>query len=154
MKIKINLITYLILFIILLNNCGYQPLYSSKSQGFSFDKIDVNGSKDLVKYFGDQMKRFQNDDGNIYNLNVEVGSTINAISKDKKGNPSTYSLSISTKIDFFKKGKLHKTNTFYESSTYNNMDNKFDLKRYEKRLEQKLLNNIIEDIIIYTQNMQ
>ena len=100
------------------------------------------------------MKRFQNDTENSYNLIVNVDNSVNAISKDKKGNPSIYSLSISTKIDFFKEDELHKTNTFYESSTYNNMENKFDLKRYEQRLEKKLLNNIVEDIIIYTQNMQ
>tara|TARA_Y100001958_G_C21200275_1_gene527038 strand:- start:258 stop:722 length:465 start_codon:yes stop_codon:yes gene_type:complete len=154
MKIKLNFILNSILYLFLLSNCGYQPLYSSKSQEFSFGKIEIYGDKDLVKFFGDQMKRFQNDTENSYNLIVNVDNSVNAISKDKKGNPSIYSLSISTKIDFFKEDELHKTNTFYESSTYNNMENKFDLKRYEQRLEKKLLNNIVEDIIIYTQNMQ
>ena len=43
--------------------------------------------------------------------------------------------------------------TFNQNTSYNNNDNKFDLKRYEKRLSTQLLDKIVEDFIFYTQSM-
>ena len=43
--------------------------------------------------------------------------------------------------------------TFNQNLSYNNNDNKFDLKRYEKRLSTQLLDKIVEDFIFYTQSM-
>ena len=45
-----------------------------------------------------------------------------------------------------------KNKSFSESIGYQNNDNKFDLKRYEKTLEKNLTNTIIEDIILFLQN--
>ena len=153
MKNKIKLITYLFLALLFLNNCGYQALYSAKGQKFSFGDIEISGEKKLKKYFEAQLNRFQNDEGNKFDLVVNVDISKNTVSKDKKGNPSIFSLSISAKIDFFEKNILIKSNTFFESSSYNNQENKFDLKQFEKRLERKLLDKIVDDIIIYTQKI-
>ena len=38
---------------------------------------------------------------------------------------------------------------FYEEFSYKNKDNKFDLSEYEIKLENDLIDKIIEDLIIY-----
>ena len=38
---------------------------------------------------------------------------------------------------------------FYEEFSYKNKDNKFDLSEYEIKLEDNLIDKIIEDLIIY-----
>ena len=78
----------------------------------------------------------------------------NTISKDKKGNPSIYGLSISAKIIFKKDNNPDVTRTFSQNTQYNNKENKFELRRYENNLEKQLLNEIIQDFIFYIQTMR
>ncbi len=151
MKFKYQIYIFLILF--LLPNCGYQPLYSSKGQNFSIGEVNIDGEKYLVSYFETQIKRLQNQNDDSYDLEIFLDSTKNTISKDKKGTPSIYNLSISAKIIYKQAGKDFKSKTFVQQTNYNNKDNKFDLKRLEKNIEKQLLNKIIEDFIFFTQSI-
>ena len=148
---KIKFITYL--FLIFLTSCGYQPLYSSKGQTFSIGKVEFSGDKYLTNNFEEKIKRFQDKKNDVLDLEVSLNKSKNTIAKDKKGNPSVYSLTISAVITFKQSGKDDVIKTFNQNTSYNNNDNKFDLKRYEKRLSTQLLDKIVEDFIFYTQSM-
>jgi len=148
---KIKFITYL--FLIFLTGCGYQPLYSSKGQTFSIGKVEFSGDKYLTNNFEEKIKRFQDKKNDVFDLEVSLNKSKNTIAKDKKGNPSVYSLTISAVITFKQSGKDDVIKTFNQNTSYNNNDNKFDLKRYEKRLSTQLLDKIVEDFIFYTQSM-
>ncbi len=152
MKTKFKIFFFLTLFF--LSSCGYQPIYSSKGENFSIGEMKIYGDKDLEKYFETQIKRFQNKNENTFNLDVYLDSSKNTISKDKKGNPSIYGLSISAKIIFKKNNDSEVTKTFSQNTQYNNKENKFDLKRYENNLEKQLLNEIIEDLIFFIHTMR
>ena len=152
MKTKFKIFLFLISFS--LSSCGYQPIYSSKGENFSIGDIKIYGDKDLEKHFEAQVKRFQGKNENTFNLEIYLNSFKNTISKDKKGNPSIYGLSISAKIIFKKDNNPEVTRTFSQNTQYNNKENKFDLKRYENNLEKQLLNEIIEDFIFYIHTMR
>ena len=151
---KNKLTFFFSILLLFLMNCGYQPIYSSKVQSFSIGQVNIDGDKDLVNYFETQLKRFQNIDEESYDLDIKLVSTKTTISKDKKGNPSIYGLTISADIIYKQIGKNEKFKTFNQNTTYNNEDNKFDLKRYETNLEKQLINKIIEDFIFFTQSMK
>ena len=148
---KIKIIAYLFLFF--LASCGYQPLYSSKGQTFSIGKVEFSGNKYLTSNFEEKIKRFQDTKNDIFDLEVSLNESKNTIAKDKKGNPSVYNLTISAVITFKQSGKEDVIKTFNQNANYNNNENKFNLKRYEKRLSRQLLNKIVEDFIFYTQSM-
>ena len=149
MKFKI----FLTLLIFFLPGCGYEPLYSSKGQNFTIGDINIVGEKRLINLFKSKTERFKNQSENTYDLDVNINKTKNTISKDKKGNPSIYSLTISATIIFKQDERINKTKTFTQNTSYNNMENKFDLKRHEKNLETQLLNRIIENFIFFTQSI-
>ena len=134
-------------------SCGYEPLYSSKGQNFTIGDININGEKRLINLFKSKTERLKNESDNIYDLEVNINKTKNTISKDKKGNPSIYSLTISVTIILKQDKKINKTKTFTQNTSYNNMENKFDLKRQEKNLETQLLDKIIENFIFFTQSI-
>ncbi len=152
MRTKFKIFFFFILFF--LTSCGYQPIYSSKGENFSIGEIKIYGDKDLEKHFETQVKKFQNKNENTFNLEIYLSSFKNTISKDKKGNPSIYGLSISAKIIFKKDNNPDVTRTFSQNTQYNNKENKFDLRRYENNLEKQLLNEIIQDFIFYIQTMR
>ena len=44
---------------------------------------------------------------------------------------------------------IKRNNIFTESFAYNNKSNKFDLKKYERNIQNNLTNKIIENITLY-----
>lgn len=152
MRMKSNLL--FAIFLLFLAGCGYESVYSSKGLKFSINNLNLIGDKDLSKHFEKSIKRFRGSNQNSFNINLNINKTKNIVSKDKKGDPSIYGLGISIKVDFLKGDKLYNSTLFTESINYNNKDDKFELKKYEKNLEKQLVDKIIEDFLLYAQRIQ
>lgn len=152
MRMKSNLL--FAIFLLFLAGCGYESVYSSKGLKFSINNLNLIGDKDLGRYFEKRIKRFRGSNQDSFNINLNINKTKNIVSKDKKGDPSIYGLGISIKVDFLKGDKLYNSTLFSESINYNNKDDKFELKRYEKNLEKQLVDKIIEDFLLYAQRIQ
>jgi len=135
----------------MLNNCGYNPIYSSKNNNFYIDISQKDRSK-LNSKIENNIKKFSNQNNeNIIQLEISSNKKINTISKDKKGDPSRFNMTISLTINILNKNnyEINKTKSFSEKFDYNNNSNKFLLKQYEKDIEDNLINKIIERSIIY-----
>ena len=153
MKFKLYLILPILLLFVL-NSCGYKSVYSSKGLEFSIGDISSSGNKNLTNYLSNKIRRVGSENNEIYDLYINIQNITNTISKDKQGNPSIFSLAITTKIDFLKDDKLFNSKTFSQNTTYSNMKNKFELKRYKKNLEKQLLDQIFDDFLLYVQSIK
>ena len=142
---------FVVIALFMLNNCGYSPIYSSKNNNFYIDISQKDRSK-LNSKIENNIKKFskQNTE-NISQLEISSNKKINTISKDKKGDPSRFNMTISLTINILNKNnyEINKTKSFTEKFDYNNNSNKFSLKQYEKDIENNLINKIIERSIIY-----
>ena len=76
------------------------------------------------------------------------------ITKDKKGNPNLFELSIKVEIYFYENEKLLNKKTFLRSNKYSNNDNKFDLNIYEQNLEKILNEQIVQEIYTYLNQVE
>ena len=142
---------YIVIALFVLNNCGYTPIYSSKNNNLYIDISQKNRSK-LNSKIENNIKKFSNENNeNIIQLEISSNKKINIISKDKKGDPSRFSMIISLTINILNKNnyEINKTKSFTEKFDYNNNSNKFSLKQYEKDIEDNLINKIVERSIIY-----
>jgi len=142
---------FVVIALFMLNNCGYSPIYSSKNNNFYIDVSQKDRSK-LNSKIENNIKKFSNQNTeNIIQLEISSNKKINTISKDKKGDPSRFSMTISLTINILNKNnyEINKTKSFTEKFDYNNNSNKFSLKQYEKDIEDNLINKIIERSIIY-----
>jgi len=142
---------FVVIALFMLNNCGYTPIYSSKNNNFYIDISQKDKSK-LNSKIENNIKKFSNQNSeNIIQLEISSNKKINIISKDKKGDPSRFSMTISLTINILNKNnyEINKTKNFTEVFDYNNNSNKFSLKQYEKDIENNLINKIIERSIIY-----
>ena len=149
---KIALTAFLILF---LNGCNYQPIYSSKNVNFSIVKFESSGDNKINKLLIKKLEIYKNDslETKKYNLKIDSKINKNISAKDKKGNPTTFTLKIAFKIEIENSLGEKKLTEFEEYTTYENNDNKFELKKYEDSIKINMLESINEKIILYLQNL-
>ena len=70
-------------------------------------------------------------------------------SKNKKGQVNSYRSSIFVSLSINKNDKTIKTKNFSGEFTYNNKDNKFELVEHQSDIKDDLINQVVEDIILF-----
>ena len=88
------------------------------------------------------------------NLNLDSRVVKTVTSKDKKGNPITFSIKITINLEVFKSEILKGKKNFEEKFEYTNKSNKFDLKKYEKNIKDNLISELTYEIIIYLNSLK
>lgn len=141
----------LILFLFLISSCGYQPLYSKKnSNSFIFNNINSQGDKKINRYIISAMSFKKNSENYFYEeLNLNSKKSIVKTAKDAKGKPVSFKMILEINLKIEDKQNKSKEQIFSKEFSYENIDNKFDLSEYEVDLEKDLVDQIIEEIIIY-----
>ena len=148
---KLSLLCFLIIFI---NNCGYTPIYSNKDKNFVINKIDLVGDIEVNKILSNRLNIYKNnaDAKRFFDIIINSNSTKTILTKDKKGNPTQFSQSVSVNLiitDIINNTEMQQN--FTESSTYDSTDNKFDLKKYENNLIKNMSEKIYSDLILFIQ---
>ena len=138
-----------------LNNCGYNPIYSSKNNNF-YIEISQKDRNKLNSKIENNIKKYSNQNSeNTIKLEISSNKKINVTSKDSKGDPSKFQMTITLNINILSKNnyKINKTKSFFSNFNYNNNSNKFSLKQYEKDIEDNLINKIVKESIIYLSDL-
>ena len=68
------------------------------------------------------------------------------LSKNKSGEAKIYKMTISSQIIVKQEGITLINKKIFKNITYNNLENKFELLRYERDLENNLIHQIAEDM--------
>ena len=144
-------IIFIVIALFMLNNCGYTPIYSSKNNNFYIEILQKDKSK-LNSKIENNIKKYSNQNSkNTIKLEISSNKKIDVTSKDSKGDPLKFQMTVSLKINNISKNnyKINKTKSFFSNFNYNNNSNKFSLKQYEKEIENILINRITEESIMY-----
>ena len=142
---------YLFIFIFLLS-CGYTPIYQANQKiNFKLDEIKYSGDKEIGRSIVKNIERLKkNKTNNVYNVSLNSSKKNIVATKDKKGNASSYKITII--VDFYldnpSNNKKFKKK-FFKETIYNSMDNKFELNQYKKNLEKNLISQILQDINVF-----
>ena len=139
---------YLIIFIFFVS-CGYTPIYKSDQiSKFSLEIINHTGDKKIGRELQNNLQRFKDKkSNNIFDLNLTSTKREIIVSKDKKGDPSSYKIELEINLDLVGKNNDKKfSRKFIKGTTYNSMDNNFELNRYKKKLEKNLTSQILQEI--------
>ena len=142
---------YLFVFFFVLS-CGYVPIYqTNQNSNIKLNTINYSGNKKLGRSIVKGIERFKNNkSNNLYDLSFISSKKESVASKDKKGNISTYKLII--EIDFDLKSKENNkvfSKKFTKETTYNSMNNIFELSQYKLNLEKNMISQILKDINIF-----
>ena len=148
---KIFLLSFTLL---LFTNCGYNPIFLKKNQNFDLNKINVSGEKRINNLLLRNLKFYSNNPSSQKSFEITLTSSTNRIvlTKNKKGNPTQFSMIVSVNIILKDELGNENTSTFSESSSYANNDDKFDLAKYENNIKKNITEKILSDIILFIQN--
>ena len=149
----IKKISLLILTLIILNNCGYTPIYSKKNYNFEIKNIEMLGETTINKLLSNKLKVYKDNPEakNSLSLIINSQSFKTTITKDKKGNPTQFSMSINVDVKVIDDSNNQTETTFSENSTYDNSDNKFDLRKYEDNLVKNMSEKIFSELTLFIQ---
>ena len=149
----IKKISLLVLTLIILNNCGYTPIYSKKNYNFEIKNIEMLGETKINKLLSNKLKVYKNNPEaeNTLNMIINSQSFKTTITKDKKGNPTQFSMSINVDVKIIDDSNNQTETTFSENSTYDNSDNKFDLRKYEDNLIKNMSEKIFSELTLFIQ---
>ena len=149
----IKKISLLILTLIILNNCGYTPIYSKKNYNFEIKNIEMLGETTINKLLSNKLKVYKDNPEaeNSLSLIINSQSFKTTITKDKKGNPTQFSMSINVNVKVIDDSNNQIETTFSENSTYDNSDNKFDLRKYEDNLVKNMSEKIFSELTLFIQ---
>ena len=142
---------FLLLFLIFIYGCGYQPLYTNKALNeLAFKEIEMQGDKDINRSLISSTFIKQDIENFLYEKIILKNSrTIAETSKDSKGIPESFRMTINLELKIINKGNIIKEKVFSEEFLYKNLDNKFDLYEYETNVQNDLIKKITEELIVY-----
>ena len=141
----------LVLIFLILNNCGFTPLYSSKNSNYNVISIEKNTSNSLTNYIQNSISVLSNENSEKnFKINFDFVEDIAVILKDSKGDPKKNRLTITVDLSIFSEYQsLISVREFSESFEYNIQDNKFNLKQYEKNIKFNLVEDITQQILVF-----
>ncbi|MBD1164287.1 hypothetical protein IDG86_00710 [Pelagibacterales bacterium SAG-MED13] len=143
-------ITVLIFTFIL--SCGYSPVFQNdKNFNFKLDKISYIGDKKLNRNLEKNLELYKkNESVNIFDLDITSFKNVDILTKDEKGNATSFKTKININIVLTNKSNDKTiTKNFSREKTYNSMDNKFELSQYRLNLEKNILSIILQEIKVF-----
>ena len=138
-----------------LSNCGYKSVYSKQSGNFHIKNIEIKTNNVINYKIKNRLRIFSNSNSkNKYDLEINALKSIKIVSKDSKGDPKIYQMNIKLEVKIIENYQIIKEINFEENFNYNNNSNKFELKQYEKNIEDNLIEKNIENLTFYISSIK
>ena len=140
----------LIIFILFLSQCGFQPIYLGKNFSMNeFNSISYEGDKEINQKIINSLSFKENQNNiNLDALLVKSSYRIIETKKNSSGKVESYKSLIEFNLIIKNKEKIITDKIFSKELSYDSKDNKFDLVQYQNKIKNDLINRIIEDIFI------
>ena len=149
MKMIFKNISKFILILLILNSCGYSPMFKDFNDlDFSINIKETYGARKRNNLIITNLKSYtQIEATKKYEISVDTDYNKNIIAKDSTGAATEYKIVISSNF------KINSTNfneeiSFTESFNMQSMSNKLDEKDYEENIENNLTNTITRKLIL------
>ena len=142
---------YFFIFLFLLS-CGYTPVYQiGKDSNIKIDIINFSGDKNIGRDIIRGLENFTKTKAkNTFDLDLNTLKQESIVSKDKKGNATSYKLVLT--VDAYFTNKNNNQNyekKFIKETTFNSKNNKFELDQLRINLEKNMVSQILQDINIF-----
>ncbi len=147
---------YIFIFVFLLS-CGYTPIYQTdKKLNIKLETINSSGDKGINREIVKNLEKHNdNDTNNVFDLFINSNKKEDVVTKDKKGNATSYKLTLEININLSNiSNNKNFTKKFIKDMSFNSKNNKFELDQYRSNLEKNMISQILQDINIYLRNLE
>tara|TARA_Y100000816_G_C26056526_1_gene554452 strand:+ start:53 stop:511 length:459 start_codon:yes stop_codon:yes gene_type:complete len=149
-------LTLIIILSVLLTNCGFKPIYSSKNSNFEIIEI-VNKNENKNSFAVEEMVMSVSNESAKRKIKLEFDykKEIITILKDSKGDPSKNKLFITINLVLKNdKNNILANKTFREEFNFNVQSNKFEMSQYVENISNNLNNKLSDDIIFFITTLE
>jgi len=131
-----------------LTSCGYQAVNKIDKNNFIILKYDFLGNSQVNKILKRNFDKSKKNDNlqNEFELIINSKLIKSNNSKNRAGEVTNLTIQIIVDLEISQYGKKIKNLSLAESNNYNNNDNKFELKQFEKIIINDLVDKIIRRI--------
>ena len=153
--IKKILIPILLLF---LSTCGYEAMYSQKNNAyhnFSISEIVFDGERYINIRIKSKLNNYtlvEKDKQFILKIKSSIEKI--TLAKNIAGDATKYRSVLKLGVQVVLENNLVNNLEIIESFDYDSIENTFDLKRYEKEIQNTLANTAIDKLIFKLTNIQ
>ena len=148
---------FLLVAILFLSSCGYKAIYSKKiitNHEFYISKINFIGDRKINLKIKEKLNNYTiNKKNKNFILNITSTSEKIVLVKDSSGSATDYQKRISLSVEVLIDGKSNNSFMVVESFNYKNTPNKFNLKRYEKEINNNLAETAADKLIFKLSNI-
>ena len=147
-KILVKPIILFLLFSI--TSCSYKPIFLEKNYDFQIREISLVGDQDINRTIQNKLKFIKNNDSKdkkSYTINIESTKTREIVSKDSKGDPVKFEISILVEYKILNNNNTLLDTKIEKKNIYNNDSDPFKLEQTENIILQNLSESVGDAII-------
>lgn len=137
------------LFFLLLQSCGYVPMYANNQKvDFYIEEIKFDdGDRDLSTYLKNNLNAYFVIKGNKkYKIDTTIDYTKNSVSKNSKGDTVEYELIAIVKFEITSED-FSRELVIKENLKMNNFADEFEERQYEKTIKQNMARSISSKLL-------
>ena len=146
------------LLLLLLSSCGYEAIHSKKNSinySFSVSELNFVGDRTVNLKIKEKLSNYnQGKKDKEFILKISSTSEKIVLAKNAAGDATDFKSTISINVEVLMNNKLKNNFMILESFNYNNISNKFNLKKYEKEIKNNLAGTAAEKLIFKLSNIQ
>ena len=138
-------------------SCDYTPIYQTDQKlNIKLNTINFSGDKNINREIVKNLEKYRDSDtNNIFDLSISSTKKEDIVTKDKKGNATSYKLTLEVNINLSNiSNDKNFTKKFIKDMSFNSKNNKFELDQYRSNLEKNMISQILQDINIYLRNLE
>ena len=148
----------ILLLLLLLSSCGYEAIHSKKNSVnyiFSVSELSFVGEKTVNQKIKQKLNNYtQNKKDKDFILRISSTSEKIILAKNIAGDATSFKNTISINVDVLMNNKFKNNFIILESFNYNNISNKFNLKKYEEEIKNNLAETASDKLIFKLSNIQ
>ena len=148
----------ILLLLLLLSSCGYEAIYSKKnSVNYSFSVSDLSfvGDRIVNLKIKEKLNNYaQAKKDKDFILRISSTSEKITLAKNTAGDATSFKNSVSINVEVLMNNKFKSNFIILESFNYNNISNKFNLKKYEEEIKNNLAETASDKLIFKLSNIQ
>jgi hypothetical protein len=140
-------IIYLLFSLLILNNCGFSPIYSNTNKAdFAIEVVEIEGDGVVNNLINSEINRISDTNSlNRYKIKITTNYNKIILSKDTKGIVSDYQIVVSATFVIQKDGESEVI-SFNEKQNVKNINNTFEQKNYEKIIKRNFAISIVRKL--------
>ena len=138
---------------IIVHGCSYEPILKDKKYDFKFKSINLdkeNKTNNILK--NNLLEKSKNSSKKEYDLYLITSQEKEIISSNKQGDPTIFQIKISLNYLLKENDKLILKDVIHRQITYNNINDKHELLKYEENILRNLLESISLEILMSINN--